>query len=1048
MNKLSIPLFAAVAFALLSIIPQPLHALNMGIVQVGNPGNTADDTGFGSVPNSFAIGTYEVTNSQYAEFLNAVDPNGTNPNGIFHTGMHNEARGGILFRSFDPTGAKYSAKANMGNKPVNFVNWFDAARFVNWLHNGQPRASTTADSYNARETGAYTLNNALTGAILKTPEAKWWVPSENEWYKAAYYKGGNANAGYWDYSSLSQSYNPPSSITADVVGNGPGNTGNRANFNKTATWNPSTESNTSAIASPTTVGTNGGPSAYGVFDMGGNVMEINDGVFSTARGRRGGGYDSTVEFLSAAQRGTSPFSNDTTVSNDGIVVYTLATMQQGFRVATGIDPVLGQTAVAEIFSNAISVSSRLDDGGGATILERGFIHSPGSNTEPVIGDQGVVKVVVSGTASGNYSSIVKILTAGQSYTTRSFAASTVGTGYGDPVTFTTLGSGNNTAPTDILLSSNSIAEGNTPPIVVGSFSAVDANINDYHGFSLEAGEGATDNALFTIKRTGDVWNLSLNATADFETKTSYSIRVFTGDNGSGTLGFSKIFNIAVTNINEPPRITSNGGNATALIPLVENTSAVTIVVGTDPDLPAQTLSYSISGGADAALFGINATSGALAFQSAPDFEQPADVGANNQYEVSVRVSDNGNPSASASQNLTISITDTPEAPGLVSTTALVLSDKRAIFNATVLASGAGNVTARGFVVAPASATSSPTVGGNGVINIPVSGTTGAFEGITASLSASTNYVMRAYATNSFGTGYSSSVNFTTLGPDAAPEFSYSELQDFSLSRNVTAELPTPTGGRMPGEPFRNVTTFVGNGTSGSANGNLTAARFNRPWGLAADSNGNIYVADDGNNKIRRISPNGVVSDFGSTMPFPRAVAVDGNNNVYAASSNHAIYRITQSGNTTVFAGAMSSGSTDNATATSARFNNPEGLAIDPTGSYILVADRSNHKIRRIMLATGNVTTFAGNASNSSGTQDGPALTAARFNSPFGIAFAPDGNTVYVCELGEHPWLPHCHGGRPDPSFADSRVCGFKFIDSWVNSRSGRLLARLGGWAAA
>ena len=979
---------------------QPVNALNMETVQVGNPGNAADDTGFGAVPNSFAIGTFEVTNAQYAEFLNAVDPNGTNPNGIHHTGMHNEARGGILFRSFDPTGAKYFAKTSMANKPVNFVNWFDAARFVNWLHNGQPIASSTNDSYNARETGAYTLNNALAGTILKNPGAKWWIPSENEWYKAAYYKGGNTNAGYWDYPSQSQSYNPPSSITADSSGNGPGNTGNRANFNKTATWNPSTEINVSAIASPTSVGTNGGPSAYGAYDMGGNAMEINDGVFFNARGRRGGGYDSTVEFLSAAQRGTSPFSNDTTYSTDGAVIYTLATMQQGFRVATGIDPVVAQTSVVEIYSNAISVSSRLVDGGGGTIIERGFIHAPGSNDDPYIGNQGVVKVVAPGTSSGNYSAMVKVLSPGQSYTIRSFATSSIGTGYGEAVTFTTLGSGDNSAPTDIVLSANSINEGNTPPTIIGSFSAVDANSNDYHGFALQAGEGSTDNSLFNIKRTGDVWNLTLNSAADFETKPSYSIRVFTADNGTGTLGFTKVFNIAVNNINEAPRITSNGGSTTATINLAENITAVTSVAATDPDLPSQSISYAILGGADASRFHINPSSGVLTFVTAADFEQPSDADTNNQFEVIVGASDNGNPTATASQTITVTITDVPEPPAVISATALALSDKKALFNATVLASGAGTVSARGFVISPSLLTSRPVIGGIQVINIPVTGTTGSFDAITASLTANTEYVVRAYATNSIGTGYSTAAFFTTLGPDSAPEFAYAELQDFSLYRIATPEIPTITGGRMTGEAFRNVTTYAGNGTSGSANGNLTTARFNRPWGLAMDSNGNIYVADDGNSKIRRITPNGLVSDFGSSIQYPRAVAVDANNNVYAASNNHAIYRITPTGTTTVFAGAVNSaGSVDNTVPTSARFRDPEGLSMDPTGTYLLVADRSNNKIRKIDIASGAVTTFAGNASNTSGTEDGAALTTARFKEPYGIAFAPDGNTVYVCEIG-------------------------------------------------
>src|SRR3989454_748955 len=88
-----------------------------------------------------------------------------------------------------------------------------------------------------------------------------------------------------------------------------------------------------------------------------------------------------------------------------------------------------------------------------------------------------------------------------------------------------------------------------------------------------------------------------------------------------------------------PMITSNGGGATASVSVAENTTAVTTVSAADADLPAQTLSYAISGGADAAKFTINATTGVLSFVSAPDFENPTDTGTNNVYDVTVQASD-------------------------------------------------------------------------------------------------------------------------------------------------------------------------------------------------------------------------------------------------------------------------------------------------------------------------------------------------------------------------------------------------------------------------
>ena len=164
---------------------------------------------------------------------------------------------------------------------MNSVSWFDAARFANWLHNGGGSRDT--------ENGAYTLNGAHTGdAVARNPGARYYIPTENQWHKAAYYKGGGPNAGYWSYGTQSNSV--PSPVTSTSVGAGqfgstsPVTSGNYANYNSTAVWNDPS-------GSVTTVGTNGGPSAYGAFDMTGNVSEWNDYDGLTAgyyRGVRGG----------------------------------------------------------------------------------------------------------------------------------------------------------------------------------------------------------------------------------------------------------------------------------------------------------------------------------------------------------------------------------------------------------------------------------------------------------------------------------------------------------------------------------------------------------------------------------------------------------------------------------------------------------------------------------------------------------------------------------------------------------------------------------------
>jgi sulfatase modifying factor 1 len=118
-------------------------------VTVGDAGNTADTTNRGAVSDSFQIMKYEFTNQQYTVFLNSVDPNGVNPNSVYNVDMGNDIRGGIT-NTGTTNGNRYAVKSNMGDKPVNYVSWFDAARVSNWLMNGATSSSIT-------ETGAYTL---------------------------------------------------------------------------------------------------------------------------------------------------------------------------------------------------------------------------------------------------------------------------------------------------------------------------------------------------------------------------------------------------------------------------------------------------------------------------------------------------------------------------------------------------------------------------------------------------------------------------------------------------------------------------------------------------------------------------------------------------------------------------------------------------------------------------------------------------------------------------------------------------------------------------
>jgi len=206
-----------------------------------------------------------------------------------------------------------------------------------------------------------------------------------------------------------------------------------------------------------------------------------------------------------------------------------------------------------------------------------------------------------------------------------------------------------------------------------------------------------------------------------------------------------------------------------------------------------------------------------------------------------------------------------------------------------------------------------------------------------------------------------------------------------------------------------VTTFAGGVNAGSANGTGIYASFNEPTGVATDGAGNIYVADNGNNLIREISPSGVVTTLAGTgaqgsangpaaaasFNFPQGVAVDAAGNVYVADyGNNMIRKISAAGSVTTLAGRDSSGST-NGVDTAATFNQPSGVAVD-AGGNVYVADFGNNLIRKIS-QTGGVSTFAG--SGTPGAANGTGA-AASFNGPTGLAIDASGN-VYVADYGNN-----------------------------------------------
>jgi len=348
----------AVALVVGCLSAASVHAVTIDMVTVGDPGNVADDTGFGAVNYEYRIGKYEVTIGQYAEFLNAVakndpgcqadpsnpgqwlsgsfqllPPSSPNINGISRTGSPGSFQYSPYLPTLPQVWGSYRDGANSPSERPVTLDWFQAARFVNWMNNGQP---TGDPGVSTTEDGLYPLFGAVSGAPggsaqphdLPTRAVNpntgaspiYRIPTENEWYKAAYYKGGGTDSGYWDYATQSDA--PPGiSIGSDT---------NQANYhqrgfnsngyyfsNGNAAWHSFNLEPSSVPGSLlTNVGVfTGSPSRYGTFDQSGNVREITDGTGIDMYGRpagagvqsvaRGGDYDDHFSQLASSSRETS-----------------------------------------------------------------------------------------------------------------------------------------------------------------------------------------------------------------------------------------------------------------------------------------------------------------------------------------------------------------------------------------------------------------------------------------------------------------------------------------------------------------------------------------------------------------------------------------------------------------------------------------------------------------------------------------------------------------------------------------------------------------------
>jgi gliding motility-associated-like protein len=186
----------------------------------------------------------------------------------------------------------------------------------------------------------------------------------------------------------------------------------------------------------------------------------------------------------------------------------------------------------------------------------------------------------------------------------------------------------NEAPINITLSNNNIDENRPVGSAVGNLSSSDPDVDNTFTYSIQPG---TDAGFFNISGT----TLKTVSIFDFETKPSYKITIRTTDQDG--LSYDQNFTINVNDVNEPPVVTA-GGSATFNENICNGCTVIT-AKGVDPDIPPQTVTYSIVGGADLSLFNINNTTGVVTFITSPNYEAPTDADHNNTYDIIVRYSD-------------------------------------------------------------------------------------------------------------------------------------------------------------------------------------------------------------------------------------------------------------------------------------------------------------------------------------------------------------------------------------------------------------------------
>jgi formylglycine-generating enzyme required for sulfatase activity len=306
------------------------NAGNAGELSGAGAGGTGPDRICGAVNYTYHIGKYEVTSGQYTAFLNAVAA--TDTYGLYNPNMWSTSHGCKIQRSGTSGNYAYSVTGDWANRPVDYVGCGDAARFANWLHNGQP---TGAQGLGTTEDGSYFLNGATSAsallAIVRESDATWVIPSEDEWYKAAYHRNNGVTGDYWDFPTSSDS--TPGYVNNDGNHSGTGTpfTEGGTDPGNYATWDDDSGGHMEGIGPPyfrSVVGEwENSASPYGTFDQAGNVWEWTEAIVSGSnRGLRGGSFHNVEDYFMLASYRNSGYP---TYEDTGT----------GFRVALVPEPV-------------------------------------------------------------------------------------------------------------------------------------------------------------------------------------------------------------------------------------------------------------------------------------------------------------------------------------------------------------------------------------------------------------------------------------------------------------------------------------------------------------------------------------------------------------------------------------------------------------------------------------------------------------------------------------------------------------------------------------